>query len=150
MSWGKMDISASGGSKFLRVKDKPVDMHILTPSDEIARKYVHYNGKSYDPCSGKVCAECQDGAKREERFTINVFDRGEQKVKIFEFGTNIAIGIREIAKVLELDGQNIHSVDLRISRISEKPVRYQVVQRKLAGPVPTDLKLYDLGQDVPF
>lgn len=147
MGYGDLDVHMGGG-KYLKIESgKPVDIHILTTSENIKKRSVHYDGKAYVDCNGNACAACSDGLKKEQRWMVQAFDRKEQTVKQFEFGPNIAIGIREVAKVLEMDGQTIHEVDLRISRVSEKPVRYQVVQRKMAGPIPDEI-LEDT--DVPF
>lgn len=151
MSYGNLPIQSSGG-KYLRIETgKPVDIHIVTKREDVKIKSVHYDGKAYVSCGEKQCVNCTDGLKKEQRFEVKVFDRSDNSYKIFEFGPNIAIGIREIAKVLELDGQTIHDVDLRISIISEKPVRYQVVQRKNAGPLPADDEVQpDFDDEVPL
>lgn len=143
MTYGDLEIPNS--SKFLKIEGgKPVDIHVLTPSEAVKKIKMYYDGKVYveilegDPLPKDI--------KLETRFVIQVFDRSDQQVKEFKFGPNIAIGIKEIAKVLELDGQTIHDIDLRISRISEKPVRYQVVQRKKAAPIPQEI----LDEITPF
>lgn len=143
MSYGAMDIS-SGGGKYLKVESgKPVTIHVLTKSENIHTKKVYYDGKKYiEILKGDILPE---GMKEETRYSIQVFDRADQTVKVFEFGPNIAIGIRETARVLEMDGQTIHDVDLHISRVSDKPIRYQVVQRKNAGPIPLEI-----DEEVPF
>lgn len=141
MSYADMEISGGGG-KYLRIESgKPVDIHIVTKSEDIKTKDVHYDGSKYHDCM-PGCEFCAEGNKSSKKYTIQVLDRKDGAVKLLEFSTNIAIGIKEIAKVLELDGQTIHDIDLRISRVSEKPVRYQVVQRKMAGPLP--------DEEVPF
>lgn len=143
MSYGALDIPSN--SKYLKIEaGKPVDINILTRSENVKTIKVYFDGQKYHEITETT--EVPDEAKIEMRYVIHVFDRADKTVKEFRFGPNIAIGIKEIAKVLELDGQTIHDIDLRISRVSEKPVRYQVVQRKLAAPIPQEI----LDEVVPF
>lgn len=148
MSYGKMNIPTS--NKYLRVESgKPIDIHIITASENIKTKKVYYDGSKYhEILDGDAVPTDMEGKpyRVETRFAIQVLDRADRELKWFEFGPNIAIGIREVAKVLEMDGQSIHDVDLRISRVSEKPVRYSVVQRKKAGDVPQEI----LDEVAPF
>lgn len=145
MSYGNMDVETN--SSYLKIeKGKPVTVNILTPSERVEKRYTHYTGQKYEQCPGEECNLCEEGIRKETKYKVSVFDRADQKLKKFEFGTNIALGIKEIAKVLEEDGQTIHQVDLYISRISENPVRYQVIQRKMAGAIPKEI----LDDEVPF
>jgi len=155
MSYDSMEVE-TGGGKFLKIEaGKSVDVNILTKSDDMVLEKVHWTGSSYAPCIGKDCPECSSGNKPIQRFRVNVLDRADNTVKIYEFGVNVAIGIKEVAKVLRLDDMTIHDVDLRIVRVSENPVRYQVIQRKKAGEIPADIKVHDLKkkdaeETVPF
>lgn len=148
MSWDTLNIE-SGGGKFLKIESgKSADIHVLTKSENMVIQFTHWTGEKYTNCSGKDCQECNQGKKPNQRFTINALDRSDNQVKIFQFGPNVGIGIKEIAKVLKEDQMTIHDVDLRISRISENPVRYQVVQKKKAGEVPPNILLHDLKKAV--
>jgi hypothetical protein len=141
-TFDNMEINAGG--KFLRVKGgETVDIHIL--DQHPIKKVVHWINEQKSDCGGNVCLDCSEGVPQQERWLTNVWDRKEKKVKIFEFGAMVAIGIRNIAKLLAEDGHTIHSVDLRIIATgSGKSTKYQVLQKVSAGDLPDDLQLHKL------
>ncbi len=151
MGYGDLPIEKSAG-KFLKIESgQTVDIHVLTPSEEVAMRKVHGQGKETVDCAGEKCAECQDKKKSRMQYTINVWNRKENKVQIFQFGPMIAEQMRDIAKMLEQDGETIHNYDLRILKTgSGMNTEYKVMQRPNAGPIPEDIELYDLGKGVPF
>lgn len=141
-AYADMDIPESGGI-FLKVKGgESVDIHIL--STEPMKKIVHGWGKNRTSCMGERCHDCDEGAKPKTRWMINILDRKDNSVKIYEFGAAIARQIRDIADMLREDGKTIHDIDLRIkAEGTGKETEYTVMNRP-AGPVPEGLVLHEL------
>src|SRR4051812_6524082 len=135
------DLKVDSG-KFLKIEaGRSVDIHILTESKDVVVRYNHGFGKEQLSCSGDACNMCADGEKRSQRFAINVLDRADSKVKIFEFGPMVAGQIREIAEMLKEDNQTVHDIDLRIKKIVEgEKTSYITMQRPSAGKIPADTK----------
>ena len=143
MSYSSMDIGGSG--KFLKIgSGETVQFRIL--SKEPFKKMIHRGDKSSTPCIGSGCANCQDGDMPKTRWLINVFNRKTKKVNILEFGPVIAKQIKNIAKMLEDEGNTIFQVDLRINATGEGLNKtYTVLTKDTSDQVPEDLKLYDLA-----
>lgn len=142
MGFDDMEINAGG--KFLRIKGgESVDIHIL--DEHPLKKIFHWVNDVKSECTGNSCLNCADGVDQQERWFTNVWDRKEKKVKIYEFGAMVAVGIRNIAKVLAEDGHDIHSVDLRIVATgSGKGTKYSVIQKVATGSIPDTIQLHKL------
>jgi hypothetical protein len=141
MSFTDMKIE---GGKFLKIEGgQTVDIHVL--SKEPVKQVNHGFGQEKVSCSGANCQLCEEGETAKQRWLINVYDRREKKVKIYEFGPSIARQIKAIAEMLSESSQTIHSVDLRIKAEGEGINKeYTVMQKPSAGEVPSDLKLHKL------
>lgn len=141
MSFTDMKIE---GGKFLKIESgETVDIHVL--SDAPVKQVIHGFGQDKLSCSGSNCHLCADGETPKQRWLVNVFDRRDKKVKIFEFGTAIARQIKAIAEMLEEGKQTVHDVDLRIkAEGSGMNKEYTVMQKPVGGPIPPDLKLHKL------
>lgn len=112
MGFNDMDIPESEG-KFLKVKGGTVvQFHIISESPK--RFLVHGFGKVRIACAGDACVPCNEGEQAKHRWMINVFDRGSNTVKIFEFGQQIASQIKNIAETLSENQQTVKDVDIRI------------------------------------
>lgn len=143
MSYQDMDVDAGAG-KYLRVKGgESADIHILT---EVPFKMVcHGFGKERLTCAGKECRMCAEGETPKTRWIINVFDRKDNAVKIYEFGPSIARQVKAIAEMLAEQQQTVHDVDLRIkAEGSGMDTEYTVLHRKMTGPMPAELKLHKI------
>ena len=137
------DMKIEGG-KFLKVESgEIVDLHIL--SKEPTKQVIHGFGQDKLSCTGDQCPACNEGETPKQRWLVNVFDRKDKKVKIWEFGASVARQIKNIAEMLEESGQTVHDVDLRIkAEGSGMNKEYTVMQKPSVGEVPADLKLHRL------
>ncbi len=142
MSFADMKIE---GGKFLKIESgETVDIHIL--SKEPVKQVIHGFGQEKLACSGSDCHMCAEGETAKQRWLVNVFDRKDKKVKIFEFGPTIARQIKNIAEMLEESEQTIHDVDLRIkAEGSGLNKEYTVMQKPISGEIPADIKLHKLA-----
>lgn len=143
MSFLNMEVD-TGVGKYLRVKGgDTVDLHVLSESP--LQISVHGFGKDRVSCMGEGCSMCLEGATPKIRWVVNVFDRKDKVVKIFEFGPSIARQIKAIAEMLNESQQTVHHIDLRIkAEGSGMDTDYTVLHRPMAGPIPEGLKLYNL------
>lgn len=139
------DLKVDSG-KFLKIETgRPADIHILTKSEEVVVRYNHGFGKEQLSCTGHDCNMCAEGEKRSQRFLINVYDRSDGKVKIFEFGPMIAGQIRDIAEMLKESGHTVHDIDLRIKKTVEgEKTSYMTMQKPMSSPIPEGLPLHKI------
>lgn len=140
---GFTDMKIEGG-KFLKIEGgETADIHIL--SQEPTKQIIHGFGQEKLNCAGVNCHMCEEGETPKQRWLINIYDRRDKKVKIFEFGASIARQIKAIAEMLAESQQTVHHVDLRIkaegSGINKE---YTVMQKPISGDIPADLKLHKL------
>jgi hypothetical protein len=141
MSYAEMQIN---GGKFLKIESgETVDIHVLSKAP--VKQVIHGFGSEKLSCVGSNCHLCEDGETPKQRWLINVFDRKDKKVKIFEFGATIARQIKNIAEMLSESKQTIHDVDLRIKADGAGLNKeYTVMQKSLGGNIPSDLKLHKI------
>lgn len=141
MSYAELKVDSG---KYLKIEPgRPVDVHVLTKSEDVVVKYNHGYGKEQMPCTGVGCDSCAEGIKRQQRFIINIYDRSDQKVKIFEFGPMIAGQIRDIAEMLKESNQTVHDIDLRIKKTVEgEKTSYMTMQKQMLSEVPDGLNLH--------
>ncbi len=132
--------------KYLKIEaGRAVDIHILTKSEDVVVRYNHGFGKEQLSCIGEDCNMCSEGEKRSQRFVVNVLDRADKKVKLFEFGPMIAGQIRDIAEMLKEAGQTVHNIDFRIKKTVEgEKTSYMTMQKPLGGQIPADVKLHKI------
>lgn len=153
MSYGAMKSEKT--SKFLKVKEgKPVNIHILTKSEDVLHQFIHMlPGNKRSVCNKVACANCQEGHEARERWTVIVFDYEDRVPKIYEFGFSIFNQIRSIAMLQEESGQTIHDIDLRIIATgTDLNTKYQVLGKPMKEPVPSGLVLPKLEEKekIPF
>ena len=141
-------------SLYLKVKEgKPVDIHILTKSDDVVHEFIHFtDDKKRIRCNqNATCAYCKDGDKSREMWRIAVYNWNERAVQVFDFGYGVFGGIKSIAQMLEESGETIHQVDLRILATgSGKGTKYTVLQKPMKETLPLDLLIPKLEETVPF
>jgi hypothetical protein len=137
------DIKIEGG-KFLKIDSgESVDIHIL--SQEPVKQVIHGFGMDKVNCIGKNCNMCEEGETPKQRWLVNVWDRKDQKVRVFEFGPAIARQIKAIAEMLQESKQTVHDVDFRIkAEGSGLNKEYTVIQKPMGGAVPDNVTLYKL------
>src|SRR3990167_2909585 len=142
---GYDNMKVEGMGKFLKVESGSfVDVNIITKNPY--EFYQHGGGKDKVICTCEDCSLCADPSIPEEmtkqkRWKINVFDRKDSRVKIFEFGGGVARQIRDFASLLKESDQTIHGIDLRIkAEGANKAKRYSVMQKGPAMPLPEGLK----------
>ena len=140
--YDQLEIETSG--KYLKIKSgESADIHILSEVPSMQKN--HGYGKSKVTCTGKGCSSCAAGDRPRQRWTVNVWDRREECVKLFEFGAMVASQIKAIAEMLKMDGHSIHSVDLRIRKDgAEEATKYMVMQKQAVGSIPDTIELYTL------
>jgi hypothetical protein len=142
MSWESMEINSN--SKYVKIKGgETADIHIL--DEHPTKKIIHWINGEKSECAGKQCLNCSDGVEAQERWVTNVLDRRDSKVKLYEFGPGVARSIRDIAQMLDEEGQTIHSVDLRIKVDgSGKNTKYSVLSKAMSGSIPNNLELHKI------
>jgi len=132
------------GGKYLKIKGgDTADIHILSEHPKSVK--VHGFGQERLDCPGDGCNMCESGETPKQRWMVNVFDRKDSKVKVYEFGTTVARQIKNIAEMLEESQQTVHHVDLRIKAEGAGiNIEYTVMQKPMSGEIPEGLKLYQL------
>lgn len=125
----------TGAGKYLRVKGgDSVDFHII--SEHPVKKIVHGFGAGRVICIGadKNCPACVEGETPKQRWLINVWDRKDSKVKIYEFGPSIAKQFKALAEMLAEDQKTVNDVDIRIKAEGSGMDTEYTVMQKAAGP----------------
>lgn len=147
---GYADPEIKQSSKYLRIDSgTPVDLRLLNP--EPIDIMEHFSPAGSIECKGDMCSACNDGDEPQQKFLTNVYDFGEQKVKIWKYGATVARAIKEIAIMMQEEKKSILEADLRVSATgSQKQKKYTVTPRMSAKPVPSGLKLWELTGDIPF
>ena len=137
MSYGDIEIKDTG--KYLKVRGDIIT-HIHIVSRNSKTEMIHF-GEERTNCAGLSCHTCKAGDPPKQRFLINVFDRKANRLKVYEFGANIARSIKDIAKILEEDNRTVHDVDFKIkAQGSGIETRYTVMQVPKAGECPVPYK----------
>lgn len=138
MSFSDMDID--GGSDYVKLTaGSVVTIHILSQSPDKA--VIHWADRKKSMCSGAGCEMCAKGDKAKQRWTCDVWDRKDLKVKKFEFGSMIASQLKSIAEMLAETQQDIHQVDIRIKTSgSGLETDYSVLHVNMVGPIPPDVQ----------
>lgn len=144
MSYGKLEVKSVG--KFLKIEpNQTVRINILTKSEDIGIRYLHSFDDKIVECMINRCDLCENQVDRIQKFIVNVFDRNDSKVKLFEFGASIANQIKQIAQMLEDDQLTIHDVDLKINRKGlGKQTKYMVIQAPKQSAVPRSIQLHEI------
>lgn len=137
MSFANIDVETS--SDFIKLKaGEVVTFHILSETPD--KKIVHWVNKKKVVCSGAGCQACIDGDKPKQRWTADVWDRKDQKIKKLEFGAAIASQFKSIAEMLAENAQDIHQVDIRIKTSgSALETEYSVLHVPKSGSIPADV-----------
>ena len=142
MSFDNMDIQ-TGNDKFITLKaGESVQINII--SEEPMKSINHWVNKKKLVCTGKACEICKSGDSPRQGWKVNVIDRKDGKTKEYEFGTQVAIHIKEIASILRESEQTVHDIDLRIKRVGsgQFDTEYFVnqVPKKSSAPVQEEPK----------
>jgi len=146
---GYADLDVESSSDYLKlVSASAVNFNILSRNPQ--KQVIHWIDKKKSSCLGtKNCEYCLQGDKPKTRWTIDVFDRKEQKVKKLEFGAMIATQFKAIAEMLAESNQTIHDVDIRIKTVGTGlETEYSVLNMPLAAPVPVEIE--EKYKGVPF
>lgn len=139
------DIDIEGGSDYIKLTAGSVaTFHILSQTPD--KKIIHWADKKKVLCTGKDCDSCANGDKPKQRWTCDVWDRKDLKVKKLEFGSMIASQLKSIAEMLAESQQNIHQVDIRIKTTgSGLETDYSVLHVNQSGEIPNEIQeKYDL------
>lgn len=109
-------------------------------------QWQHKIGEKLEFCKGPLCAHCNDGHSKNQRFVTNAYDHNDQKVVLWSYGPTVAEELKSIAIALEKDGVNILDCDLEISvRGSGIQKKTKVQPRMKSQPIPSTLKLHEIG-----
>lgn len=141
--YANMDIK-EGGGQYLKISGgETADINILSPHP--IKKVVHGLGKTTTNCLGDKCEHCQAGEKPRQRWIINVWDRKDKTVKLFEFGPMIAKQIKDNAEMLRDENKTVHEVDFRIKCTgSGMDTEYTVMRKELGEPIPDSTELIEI------
>lgn len=133
------DIDVEGGSDYIKlVAGGVVTFHIL--SDTPDKKVIHWADKKKITCSGKGCELCSNGDRPKQRWTADVWDRKDLKVKKLEFGAMIATQLKAIAEMLAENQQKIQDIDIRIKTSgSGLETDYNVLHVPVNGTIPQEI-----------
>lgn len=134
------DLDIEGGSDYIKLTaGSVVTFHILSHTPE--KKIIHWVDKKKAVCSGKDCEMCLNGDKPKQRWTCDVWDRKDLKVKKLEFGSMIAGQLKAIAEMLAESQQDIHQVDVRIKTTgSGLETDYSVLHVPMNGEIPSEVE----------
>lgn len=147
MSDAYADMEIEGSSDYVKLTaGSVVTFHIL--SQKPSKSVVHWVEKKKASCMGKDCENCADGDKPKQRWTADVWDRKDQKVKKLEFGSMIAGQLKAIAEMMTENQLTIHDTDIRIKTTgSGLETEYSVLHVPMSGTIPDEvLEKYE----VPF
>lgn len=138
MSFTDLDIDS--GSDYIKlVSGGVVTFHIL--SRDPRKTVIHWKDRKKSECLGKACEFCANGDRPKQRWTCDVWDRKDLKVKKLEFGSMIAGQLKAIAELLAESQQTIHNVDIRIKTTgSGLETEYSVLHIPANGQIPQDVK----------
>lgn len=145
------DLKIKSGGKFLKIESgEPHEVRLY--SEDPVEKIIHGFGKEAEPCGGKGCLRCAEGSQPKQRFLVNVYDHGSQKVLVWEFGGMIAGQLKALAIALKEEGRSLMDVDLKVDATgSSKNKNYTVTPRMTSKMIPTGLVLYKLdASDLAF
>lgn len=133
------DLDIEGGSDYVKlVAGSVVTFHILSQTPD--KKVIHWVDKKKVVCEGKGCEKCLNGDKPKQRWTCDVWDRKDQKVKKLEFGSMIASQFKAIAEMLAESQQTIHDIDIRIKTTgSGLETDYSVLNVPANGLIPHEI-----------
>ena len=128
----------TGGDYIKLTAGNVVTLHLLSQKPEKA--VIHWVNKKKTVCSGKECELCANGDRPKSRWVVEVWDRKEQKVKKFEFGSMIASQLKAIAE-LQAEGQKtIHDTDIRIKTTGAAlETEYAVLPVAMTGLIPPEV-----------
>jgi len=139
------DIEIEGGSDYIKLTSgSVVSFHILSPTP--TKSVVHWQERKKVSCMGKDCDLCASGDRPKQRWTADVWDRKDQKVKKLEFGSMIAGQFKAIAEMLAETAQTIHQIDIRIKTTGAGlETEYSVLHIPMSGEIPQDvLEKYEI------
>lgn len=138
MSYTDMDID--GGSDYIKLTaGGVVTFHILSQQPD--KKIIHWLDKKKVSCAGKDCDLCANGDKPKQRWTADVWDRKDQKIKKLEFGSMIAGQLKDIAEMLAESQQTIHQVDVRIKITgSGRETEYSALHVPMSDSIPQEIQ----------
>lgn len=136
---GYTDMEIESSSDYIKLTPgEAVTFHILSESP--SKSVVHWVNRQRTGCTGKDCDVCAEGNKPKQRWTCEVWDRKEKRVKKFEFGASIAGQIRSIAEMLAENQQTVRDIDLRIKTTgSGLETEYSVLHVPVNGQIPTEI-----------
>jgi hypothetical protein len=101
--------------KFLKINPgEAVQFHIL--SQDPMKTVNHWVNKKKIECEGKTCDYCAQGDKPKKGWKVKVWDRKSLTVKDYEFGSQVAAQIKNIAEILSESQQTVDDIDFRIKR----------------------------------
>ena len=148
---GYADPNIKSTSKYLKIESgQPRDVRLLNA--EPGEIFEHFSPSGSIECKGEeACTACQDGDEPQQKFTTNVYDHGDKKVRLWKYGATIARALKSIAITLSEEGKSIMDVDLKVEATgSNKQKKYTVTPRMTAKPIPPGLTLYKLDGEIPF
>lgn len=147
MSYGSLKIEKN--SLFLKITEgKPQTVRLLDASP--TEQFNHKLGDNkLVTCTGDMCAHCNAGVSKSQRFVSNVYCHNDGKVYLWSFGAMIASAVKAIALSLEKDDEEITNHDLEVSVSgSGMQTKYTVQLRIKSQPVPEGLKLHEIKSKV--
>lgn len=145
------DLDIEGNSDYLKLTaGVPVTFHILSRVPK--KQSVHWIDKKKNVCIGKGCEHCLNADKPKQRWSSDVYDRKDSKVKKLEFGPQIAGQFKAIAEMMAENQQTIHQTDIRIKTTgSSLETEYSVLPIPMMGAIPTEiLSQYRTDEEIPF
>lgn len=136
---GFNDLDAERQSDFLKLTaGAPTTVKILTKDPK--KESVHWVDKKKSTCLVNACENCMAGNKPKPRWTIDVWDRKDQAVKKFEFGSMIASQLKSIAEMMAESQKTIHDTDIRIKTTgSGIDTEYSVLHVPSVGDIPAEI-----------
>lgn len=134
------DLEIEGGGDYIKLTaGTVVSFHILSQTPD--KKIIHWEERKKISCLGKDCDMCAAGNKPKQRWTADVWDNKDQKVKKLEFGSMIAAQFKAIAEMLAESQKTIHQVDIRIKTTgSGLETEYNVLHIPMSSSIPAEIQ----------
>jgi hypothetical protein len=134
-------------SIFLKVEQgTPHTIRLL--DDSPTEQWQHKIANKLTPCGGDMCAYCDDGHSRNQRFVTNAYDHTDGKVVLWSYASTVAQALKSMALGLEKDGESILNHDLEISVQGEGMQKKTAVQLRFKSTeVPVGIKKHKIGTE---
>ena len=142
-------------SLFLKIEQGVPHTIRLLDADP-TEQFQHKIAEKLTPCSGELCAHCDEGHSRNQRFVTNVYDYNDETVKLWSYGPTLAEDLKSIAIALTKDDMDIMNTDLEVTATGSGMQKKTKIQPRMKSQeLPKNLKVHQIkvgkaADEIPF